>query len=108
MKWALAVVLSLAVLLQTVSNQDLTEEETAEKPSEKTPLGEEEEPTPAPFQPPETPPGDVYFAEAFTDPDRVWKTWFHSTAKKESGEAQYDGKDTLHALGRVILSIFGF
>lgn len=94
MKLVLVLALSLAVLLQPVSNQDLTDEELEEEP-EGTP--EEGEPTlsQAPFEPPQKPSGDVYFAEAFTEEDKVWKTWVSSRATKDGGEVKYDGKSTL-------------
>ena len=82
------VVVVLTVLLQTASNQeDLTDEEMADSP--------EEGPTSPPFQPPERPTGDVYFAESFTDEDGVWKRWIPSEATKDGADsdvAKYNGK----------------
>lgn len=94
MKCVLVLALSLAMLLQTASNQeDFTDEEIQQEPESGS--HEEGEPTPAPFQPPEKPSGDVYFAESFTDAEKVWKTWVVSRATKEGGDAKYDGKNHL-------------
>ena len=87
--WVLLLV-ALALLLRTASNQeDMTEEEMEEQP---TPGPEGEQPTQPPFQPPERPSGDVYFAEPFTDTAKVWRQWVPSKATKDGGEAKYDGK----------------
>lgn len=88
MKCVLVLALSLAVLLQTVSNQeDLTEQDE--------PTGSPEgQPAPPPFKPPAKPSGEVYFAEAFTDEEQVWKTWIPSRAK-DGDKVKYDGKTTL-------------
>lgn len=92
------VVVALAVLLQAVSNQeeDLTEEEAAETRESAGDTPESEGPTSPPFQPPERPSGDVYFAESFTDEDEVWKRWIPSEATKDGADsdvAKYNGKD---------------
>lgn len=76
----------LTVLLQTVFNQeDLTDEE-------EMPGSEDEGPTSPPFQPPQKPSGDVYFAESFTNEDEVWKVWMPSEATKDGDVAKYDGE----------------
>lgn len=91
MKYVWVVVVALAVLLQTASNQeDFTEEELREQPT-----GEEEQP---PFQPPNKPPGDVYFEESFTNDEKVWKVWIPSKATKDGADsdvAKYNGEETL-------------
>ena len=97
MKCALVLVLTLAVLLWTVSSEDLTDEEIEVEVTPAPKEGGEAtleggESTPAPFRPPEKPSGDVYFAEPFTDADTVWKTWVPSQATKEGGEVKYDGE----------------
>ena len=92
---------ALFVLLGTVSNQeDLTEEELGEQPSREDSTPEEESSFP-PFRPPEKPSGNVYFAEAFTDPDEVWKVWIPSQATKDGADsevAKYDGEALAHYL----------
>lgn len=105
MKFLLVLALSLVLLLRPVSNQDFTDEELGEEPNEETP--EEGEPTPskAPFQPPEKPSGDVYFAESFTEEDKVWKTWVSSRATKDGGEVKYDGKGQQ---GGVLVGLISF
>lgn len=90
------VVVVLAVLLQTVSNQqeDLTDEELeVAHTKDDREASSDEEPTDPPFQPPSKPSGDVYFAESFTNEDEVWKFWLTSKATKD-GVAMYDGKYT--------------
>lgn len=92
MKYVL-VALVLVLLLQRASSEDedLTEEEaTKEAPSASTKEDSEE----PPFQPPPKPSGDVYFAESFSDEEKLWKTWVKSTATKDGADsevAKYDG-----------------
>lgn len=92
MRCALVLVLSLALLLQTVSNEDLTDEEIVVEEVTPAPKAGGEESTPAPFRPPERPSGDVYFVESFTDAGTVWKIWVPSRATKDGGGDKYDGK----------------
>lgn len=100
MKCVLVLALSLAVLLQTASNQeDLTEEELGGEPTGSP--QNEDEPTPPPFEPPAKPSGDVYFAEAFTDEEQVWKTWIPSRATKDGGEVKYDGETVVSGIARL-------
>ena len=86
------VVVALTVLLQAVSNQE-EEEEAGDPPGN-------EGPTSPPFQPPERPSGDVYFAESFTDEDEVWKRWIPSEATKDGADsdvAKYNGEKLMAA-----------
>ncbi len=88
----------LSVLLQTVSNQeDFADEERLNTPESEGDTPEGEGPTSPPFQPPERPSGNVYFAESFTDEDEVWKVWTPSEATKD-GAAKYDGEALLECM----------